>query len=89
MDKCNLCNFVSASVDHVTNHMAQEHPICNTCNARFSSEAMRKPEEVLAKPCEDQVHCMQGDDPKGQHEEAQRGAQHDRTVKKRSQQGRD
>ena len=33
---------------------------------------------------------MQDDDPlKGQHEEAQRGAQHNRAVSKRSQQGED
>lgn len=38
VEKCNLCNFTSASADHLTNHMAQEHPLCNTCKTRFSSE---------------------------------------------------
>ena len=52
VEKCNLCDYTSASVEHLANHMAQEHPLCNTCNTRFSTEESLRnhlPSHVMLK----------------------------------------
>ena len=36
---CNICDHISASMDNLTSHIAEEHPICIVCSKRFATEA--------------------------------------------------
>ena len=69
--KCNLCDYTSASADHLANHMIQEHPLCNACNKRFSTEeALRThlPSHVRVK-CSQCKEMVQKDTLKKHREE--------------------
>ena len=49
---CNLCDFMSASSDNLTNHMSDEHPLCNICAKHFATDGDLRahlPSHVMVK----------------------------------------